>query len=323
MKNGILFVIIVSCLILAGCQSQQKMTCNKPYILVGSECCLDKDNNAICDKDENLGVQKQEEQIKSKESIEIVAKRFGRFFEQKDAGAIYDMLIPTSQAMISRDAFINTFNFKFKNFDTTITYTESYEDSPIVAFAKYDAGELLKVSMKSIRFELVNNEWRVDAFADILNNPCGDNICREEERGDLRENSCSILDCLASQYEIVLGQDFTTTFLGHKIEIKSKDDINATTAFLAHPYVGLKVVLNVNGKNIPLEINSYVASGPKNSAGEEKRDIDFTGYYYLHKDNTYKSIHHIEDNIYLGINSFAHYETNENTLFIILFNLDK
>lgn len=42
-------------LILAACspqQAQQGPTCNKPYILVGTECCLDKNDNAICDKDE-------------------------------------------------------------------------------------------------------------------------------------------------------------------------------------------------------------------------------------------------------------------------------
>ena len=28
------------------------MTCNLPYIKVGSECCLDKNDNKICDRDE-------------------------------------------------------------------------------------------------------------------------------------------------------------------------------------------------------------------------------------------------------------------------------
>lgn len=30
------------------------LVCNKPYILVGSSCCLDKDDNSICDKDETV-----------------------------------------------------------------------------------------------------------------------------------------------------------------------------------------------------------------------------------------------------------------------------
>ncbi len=32
-----------------------KSTCNKPYIFVGGNCCLDKNANNICDSDENPG----------------------------------------------------------------------------------------------------------------------------------------------------------------------------------------------------------------------------------------------------------------------------
>jgi hypothetical protein len=37
-------------LILSGCISQSP-TCNKPYILVGNNCCLDENADSICDKD--------------------------------------------------------------------------------------------------------------------------------------------------------------------------------------------------------------------------------------------------------------------------------
>ncbi len=43
-----LFVIILS-----SCTPQnQPVVCNKPYILVGNSCCLDSNNNNICDNDE-------------------------------------------------------------------------------------------------------------------------------------------------------------------------------------------------------------------------------------------------------------------------------
>lgn len=50
------FLIIVS-LVLVACTPTQpsvpsQIVCNTPYILVGNECCLDKDSNAICDRDE-------------------------------------------------------------------------------------------------------------------------------------------------------------------------------------------------------------------------------------------------------------------------------
>ena len=50
---GILGVICV--VLISGCiteEKQEELTCNKPYIKVGNECCLDKDDNGICDKDE-------------------------------------------------------------------------------------------------------------------------------------------------------------------------------------------------------------------------------------------------------------------------------
>ena len=47
---SVLFII----LILAGCaeQAQPQLVCNTPYILVGTSCCLDTNDNSICDSDE-------------------------------------------------------------------------------------------------------------------------------------------------------------------------------------------------------------------------------------------------------------------------------
>ena len=41
--------------LISSCDTQiqpEQTVCNKPYILVGNDCCLDKDGNSICDKDE-------------------------------------------------------------------------------------------------------------------------------------------------------------------------------------------------------------------------------------------------------------------------------
>jgi len=52
MKKTILIgVLIITLLVISGC-GQQQITCNKPYILVGTECCLDQNDNSICDRDE-------------------------------------------------------------------------------------------------------------------------------------------------------------------------------------------------------------------------------------------------------------------------------
>jgi len=55
MKNKILSMIwalpILSVVLMSGCITED-VTCNKPYIKVGKECCLDQNDNNICDKDE-------------------------------------------------------------------------------------------------------------------------------------------------------------------------------------------------------------------------------------------------------------------------------
>jgi len=52
--NSVIFaLLIISIFLINSCTSQnQQVVCNKPYILVGNSCCLDKNDNGICDNDE-------------------------------------------------------------------------------------------------------------------------------------------------------------------------------------------------------------------------------------------------------------------------------
>lgn len=43
-----------------------EVTCNSPYIKVGTSCCLDQNSNNVCDNDEQPTQTQQEQQIKSK-----------------------------------------------------------------------------------------------------------------------------------------------------------------------------------------------------------------------------------------------------------------
>ena len=57
MRSYYLFgLILISLILISGCFNNNRtdLVCNKPYILVGAECCLDQNDNLICDKDENL-----------------------------------------------------------------------------------------------------------------------------------------------------------------------------------------------------------------------------------------------------------------------------
>src|SRR3989344_5738625 len=55
----LLAILLIVIVFVSGCTSQtpsntqpQQVTCNKPYILVGTSCCLDQNDNSICDSDE-------------------------------------------------------------------------------------------------------------------------------------------------------------------------------------------------------------------------------------------------------------------------------
>ena len=71
MKSILISFIIISILVLMGCDEIDvtKLTkedinkiiiCDPPYIRYASECCLDQDNNSICDKDEAVSEEDEE-----------------------------------------------------------------------------------------------------------------------------------------------------------------------------------------------------------------------------------------------------------------------
>ena len=68
-KKIIIIALIVGIVLVSGCiggddkitgEAIADFTCNKPYILVGNTCCLDKNYNNICDKDEGTFNEYQE-----------------------------------------------------------------------------------------------------------------------------------------------------------------------------------------------------------------------------------------------------------------------
>ena len=65
--NKLYVFLIFGLLLVIGCT--QEIECNKPYILVGAECCLDANDNNICDNDEVIQETTSEEET-SLEEIE-------------------------------------------------------------------------------------------------------------------------------------------------------------------------------------------------------------------------------------------------------------
>ncbi len=71
----IIFILftVVSVFFIMGCA--QTITCNKPYILVGTSCCLDTNDNGICD-DHQKDLPPEQDSYKSENTADTAADEF-------------------------------------------------------------------------------------------------------------------------------------------------------------------------------------------------------------------------------------------------------
>jgi micrococcal nuclease len=70
--GGILLLAVVGMLFTSGCTGKQEVTCNPPYIQVGVSCCLDQNNNSICDKDEASLIETQQNVTKNTSNTAVL-----------------------------------------------------------------------------------------------------------------------------------------------------------------------------------------------------------------------------------------------------------
>jgi len=85
---SVLIIVIIS-----GCntsQQTQQPVCNRPYILVGTSCCLDQNNNAVCDTDESNRIETATtaKKITTDDLISFVEKTIQSTFPES-RGAFY------------------------------------------------------------------------------------------------------------------------------------------------------------------------------------------------------------------------------------------
>lgn len=73
MKRLIPALLLIVVLLLSGCKggvTGGAVVCNEPYILVGTDCCLDQNDNQICDKDETENLNAEPVDAPKEEIIE-------------------------------------------------------------------------------------------------------------------------------------------------------------------------------------------------------------------------------------------------------------
>ena len=78
MNTKLLFVgLVIGVVLISGCTQEPEQTtpfCNKPYIQVGTDCCLDADENNICVNDEETTTPEETTTIRQP-SVETTSPR--------------------------------------------------------------------------------------------------------------------------------------------------------------------------------------------------------------------------------------------------------
>ena len=73
MKRGFILLLVLV-VIISGCtiNKQEQITCEKPYISFDGSCCLDQNDNGVCDNGENEVVQELENNMASNGAVEVI-----------------------------------------------------------------------------------------------------------------------------------------------------------------------------------------------------------------------------------------------------------
>ncbi len=250
----IIFLIVVIVLITA-CTTTP-ITCNKPYLKVGKECCLDTNDNSICDKDENAeSGEILVPVVNNKEEAENVAKLFLVQWERKNYDQMYDLLAGSLTGLKSKEEFVWLMEHEeFNTLFNSLRYEGIVFEGDNTAFVQYTIGSTsLDVKAPSMELVRINSLWKVNALGDLFIHPCGDNMCSENEWyddpyishfvGNLNEGDCP-LDCFSKEVILQMGTLEQVGFFGHNFAIKlvNLTYISNTNQLLAGVYVNGRVI---------------------------------------------------------------------------------
>lgn len=228
MKKIIIGLILILSLVLVGCSTEtQEVVCNKPYIKVGTKCCLDVNGNNICDKDEEEKSTK-ETISDQKENAEKIAKLFLVHWERKEYGKMYDLTIGSLTRLKSKDAF----SWLMGQDDpvTALRYEGIVMKDSDTAYVQYTiVASVFEIKAPSVGLEYINGAWKVDAFANLFSSICGDNKCQTTEAFEkASEGRYCPLDCFGEHFRMYLNDYKPIFFMGkvYDLELLEIDGYN-------------------------------------------------------------------------------------------------
>jgi hypothetical protein len=286
MKRIIIGLVIFCLLVLVGCS--QKELCKSPYFEFKSgECCLDYDNNSICDKDETL----------IKNEAKIVAEKFAIAWESKDYNQMYDLFTPELRKLKQKEHFINLMNYKETD-DIVIRLDYIIQEDDKKAFAYYTiTGSSMDFKSKAVELDNINGNWYMNTFYPTFINTCGNDVCDNSESyyDDYYSNLtfCPI-DCFSSESLLLYTKSGMIIGPNEKgYNIKNSGHIS----FLGKDYYFIfkeqfdysYISISINGNPYRLFVNTpkqiegdiFVEAFYANSIFEEKTNQEFSGFYFV------------------------------------------
>jgi|SRR3989344_259023 len=184
---------------------------------------------------------------------ERVARLFLVYWERKDYGNMYDLMLGSLTSLKSKENFVWLMEHEeINDYVTALRYETLVFESDDTAYVQYTLVSSLGGELKSPSLILrkVNNQWRIDAFGGIFSDLCGDNICSKKETYSLQALSyegnevyCP-LDCFGKRFGISkIMKD--VEFLGNNYSIRVKN----ISRVVDHIQIAFEV--KVNGELIP------------------------------------------------------------------------
>lgn len=164
-----------------------EIVCNHPYIRFAAGCCLDQNNNAICDQDETGQRSRQSDPMY--ESLMDIAKSYGTALEKRDFGQLYDLTSKTLNPSLRKDRFlIIADKLPWKDIiGVRLEDANVQGDRGLVHYRIQLQSKLYE--SQAIEFEIEGKTWKSLGFSDYFKQPA-DVLCQE---GSLQERQqCAI-----------------------------------------------------------------------------------------------------------------------------------
>lgn len=254
-KSILIFAVVLFLFLFLFSGCQQKIVCNKPYVLIGNSCCLDKNDDAICDQD-------QQEEFLNNEA-ETTALKFAREWEAKEWSSMYDLFSDDIKKLKSKERFVKTATkLSSREKPYVIRLDELKQDNEATAYAYYTKSYTENAAIRkqpAIKVIKDKDAWKLEAFKNYFNacdelsvGCCGNKLC---ENAESAHKSTDYLRCSSDCFELnrYLDRDKKETdfsFLGKTYHFQILNFIESTES-------SSTLTLGYNNKEFTLSESSY------------------------------------------------------------------